>query len=122
MKIERRGKFPGVKVHLDGEEAKRIMEDLQPLIGFDVKKLAKNWKSLGQDSSDIQGAVTALEHGTKLAKKIAKEFASYPSLFDERTEEEIKEELETELKAAGDKLALIEQGKKWNSAKSGMKD
>lgn len=121
MKIERRGKFPGVKVHLDGEEAKRIMEDLAEA-DPDMDVLTKAFKKAGCDAADIQGILTSIEHTTKLAKKIRKEFISYPTLFVERTEEEIKEELETELKAAGDKLALIEQGKKWNSAKSGMKD
>lgn len=114
MKIERRGKYPGVKVHLDGDEARRIMEDCAD-IDTSVKKLLK----LGSDGQIdvVQFLVTSSEHATKLAKKIAKEFSEYPSLFDERTEEEIHAELETEFKAAGDKLAAMKSGKDWKSTK-----
>lgn len=116
MKIEKRGKYPGVKVHLDGDEARRIMEDCVELTSFNAKLLAKGLKNLGQNEGEVQGMITALEHASKLAKKIAKEFKDYPSLFDERTEEEIKVELETEFKASGDKLAAMNNGKDWKGA------
>lgn len=116
MKIEKRGKYPGVKVHLDGEEARRIMEDCNSMLEYSPKAITKMVNIAGGGTEAVQAIVTAFEHARKLAKKIAKEFKDYPSLFDERTEEEIKEELETEFKAAGDKLAAIEKGKDWKGA------
>jgi hypothetical protein len=90
VKIEKRGKYPGVKVHLDRDEVRVF---------------------LGQ-----MGGYPDLV--AKLRREIEKELKEHPDLLEERTPEQIKEELQLELRKAQEKLAKMEQGKQWNGESS----
>lgn len=89
MKIERRGKYPGVKLHLDGEECKILMTD-----GLEYCNLL-------------------LEVGTAVRYAIAND----PTLLEERTEEEIKATLMKEYVESEKKLAHIKDGLDWKKVK-----
>ena len=93
MKIERRGKYPGVKLHLDGEECKAIQE---------VKFL------------NIIGMPKIL---ITLVEKVKEAIKEDPSLLEERTEEEIKATLMKEYVESEKKLKHIKDGLDWKKVK-----
>lgn len=95
MKIEPRGKYPGVKVHLDEKECEAVLTD--------AKKTDKK---------------AFLEFGLKLASKIFKLQQEKPNLLDARTDEEIRAELEEERDKAIKKLAAMDEGKDWKGIKA----
>lgn len=101
MEIERRGKFPGVKIHLDPAEVKAI----GPLASF----LEKIDPIKSVDARPGQKVVI------KLASKIAQQLKEDSSTLQQRTPEEIRTELETERDKAIEKLARLDAGKKWSS-------
>ena len=87
MKLERRGKYPGVKVHLEPEECSAVTDDVGICCPPIIKKLRKLIKRAMKDD---------------------------PSLFDDRTDDEIREELEVERDKSIEKLEKLNGGGKWN--------
>lgn len=115
MKIEKRGKYAGVKVHLEPEECKpfiSLFEDHQ-----------KAGVSKGGMQAGVPGTTTYSTNPTyislavSLGKKISKMLQEYPSLMSPRTEAEIAAELLEEKKAAEKKLAALNAGKDWKAEK-----
>lgn len=94
MQIERRGKYPGVKVHLDEDECKQLaaLATSEPLTGNKTSKVVM-----------------------KLAGKIAAQLKEDKTTLQARTEEEIITELQTERDKAIEKLSKLAAGKAWNS-------
>jgi hypothetical protein len=92
MKLETRGKYPGVKVHLDPDEVKLILEHAPVLKG------------------DIPPTQEFLR---KMAKEIKKLQEKEPTLLDERTPEQIAAILAKEVEAATLKLQRMKDGKDW---------
>ncbi len=102
MKLERRGKYPGVKVHLDDEECKRLI------------KFA--------EETDAPSAVFRSAFAAKLGRKITQLHIEDPTIIMERTPDQIREVLEGELQAATLKLEAIKQGEDWKKHSSGAKE
>ena len=98
MKIEKRGKYAGVKVHLEPDEVEPFM------------KLFHDFTAIGKP---LPTTVTYFSLALKLGKKIVTLMKEEPSLLLERTPEEITLELENELESATLKLAAIKAGKGW---------
>lgn len=93
MKAEKRGKYSGVKLHLDGPECEFYL------------KLSKNpTPKLFAEAGNI---------AVKIGAKIAKLQAEYPSLLKERTKVEIQHELEVELESADKKIKALKSGGNW---------
>lgn len=94
MKIEPRGKYAGVKVHLDGEEAEMFLD------------------FVGGAPTPI-GANKAVKFASKLGEKIRKLQFEVPTLLKERTEEEVKAALLKDQKKIEEQLKAIETGGDW---------
>ena len=99
MKIEKRGKYAGVKVHLTETECELLME-----ITACSDELS---------STDWNGENIAVKFASKLGKKISTLLEECPDLLKPRTPEEIKLELENELESATLKLQAMENGGDW---------
>ena len=100
MKIERRGKYPGVKLHLDGDECKALAHTTDS--GFLNRP----------EFSHISG-----EMMREIRKAVAKAIKEDPTLLDERTEEEIKATLMKEYVESEKKLKHIKDGLDWKKIK-----
>lgn len=103
MEIERRGKYPGVKVHLDPEEIEAI------------NKLADFLKII--DPVKSTSARPGQKLIIKLDSKIAAQVAEDPTTLAKRTEDEIRATLEKERDSAIKKLAAMDDGKEWHLGK-----
>ena len=101
MKIEKRGKYAGVKVHLEPDEVEVFLR-----LDADVAKSP----TLKQA---IEKEITYFSLSAKLGKKIKHLLIEEPDLLQPRTEEEIKAELENEFESAKLKLEAISQKKDW---------
>lgn len=93
MKLERRGKYPGIKLHLDKEECEGINA---------VKYL------------NIIGMPKIL---ITLVNEVKRALEEDPSLLEERTEEEIKATLMKEYVESEKKLKHIKDGLDWKKVK-----
>lgn len=93
MKIEARGKYAGVKVHLDGEEAKEFLQ----------------WVEHKVEKTDTP----VIKFAAKLGGKIAKLMKEVPNLLEDRTEEQIQEALTSDAEKIEKQLAAIKKGKDW---------
>jgi hypothetical protein len=90
IKVESRGKYPGVKLHLEPEEVSVI--------------LAQLGEGQDEDSGDLY------ELNLKMAKKISKLQEETPGLLDERTPEQVKAILVKEVEKAAMQLKMVEAG------------
>ena len=105
MKIEKRGKYAGVKVHLEPEECETFLK-----LAEDVDKADSSIKA----QSTMSGIKpTFMLLSLKLGKKIKNLIADEPNLLAPRTPEEIQAELENEFESAKLKLDAIKKGKDW---------
>lgn len=93
MKLERRGKYPGVKLHLDGEECEKLLSHESPFHG---------------GSGEI---LLMIYH------QVQKAIEDDPTLLEERSEEEIKATLMKEFVESEKKLAHIKDGLDWKKVK-----
>lgn len=95
--VERRGKYPGVKVHFDPEEIKKLTA-LADYLNVELI-----------EATEVKGRKMLI----KLAGKIKLVMEEDPSTLDERTPEEIIQVLEKERDSAIAKLAKIGAGQDW---------
>ena len=93
MKIEPRGKYPGVKVHLDEKETAEILTVSRAKSQDDDIAMCRFVEKLGRKIRDLQ--------------------AETPTLLEPRTEEEIRAELIEERDKSIAKLAAMDQGQDW---------
>lgn len=103
IKVEARGKYPGVKVHLDREHCEILLA------------LAADYKKAGNDKKQAAPSYFSLAVG--IGKKIASLKEEMPNLLEERTEEQIHATLSKELIESQEKLAAIGKGADWTKIK-----
>lgn len=99
MKIEKRGKYAGVKVHLEPDEVQPFLDVYQDYVQA----------GMGTPT----GVIDYFSLSVKLGKKIKQLIADEPNLLKPRTPEEIEAELKNEFESAKLKLAAMKQGKDW---------
>lgn len=88
IKLEPRGKYAGIKVHLSKEDVEAILSSKEaPAVGMDL--------------------VQAIRKGTK------KLMLKVPNLLADRTIDDIKKELKLEMEKSKLKLEAIEKGQDW---------
>ena len=105
MKIEKRGKYAGVKVHLEPEECEVFLK-----LASDVEMANSSIKA----QETLSGVhPNHLLLSLKLGKKINQLIKDEPNLLKARTPEEIQAELENEYESAKLKLEAINKGKDW---------
>ena len=107
MKIEKRGKYAGVKVHLEPDECEAFIKLAQ-----DQEKVEGEGANSPHPSYPPKG-FNYMTLSTKLGKKISKLLKEEPSLLKERTPEEIQHELEVELESAQKKIHALKTGGNW---------
>lgn len=96
MKVEPRGKYPGVKIHWDKEEVEKFM--------------ALYEQGLFNDPESLRFLNT-------LGRTIKKEREQNPKLLEERTPEEIAVALKKEEVAAREKQKVLAAGQDWTKVK-----
>lgn len=101
MKIEPRGKYAGVKVHLDGEEAGLFLE------------WAEEYHSYPQTKLHPDKDVKVINFASKLGGKIQKLVGEMPNLLEDRTEEQIEKSLKGDAEKIEKQLKAIKKGKDW---------
>ncbi len=118
MKLEKRGKYPGVKIRLDEHEAKVFID-----LAIAVKA----------SQIPLSPAASYLTLSAQIGKSIKKMVEADPSVLAPRSEEEIAATLIEEAEKANLKLKALKKGEDWtgikpppklsilNSAKGGMK-
>jgi hypothetical protein len=107
MKIEKRGKYPGVKVHLEKDECEVLLA------------LAANYEIAYPKGSPILdgGSHNYISLSAKMGRKIKLLLAEEPNLLTERTEEEVIAALSKESIESAEKLAAIGKGVDWTKVK-----
>lgn len=103
MKIEPRGKYAGVKVHLDGDEAAMFLEW--------VKNGSKAPIYIPAQSEPV------ITFASKLGGKIQKLISEVPNLLEDRTEEQIKASMEKDLAKIHAQQEAMAKGKDWKAVK-----
>lgn len=107
MKIEPRGKYPGIKVHLDEKEAETFLT-LFDTVGI----IDDSYLSLFMFPATHE---QVLKLTSKIGQAIRKLLTESPDVLkDTRTPEEIRAALEHERDSAIEKLHKMLQGEKWN--------
>lgn len=104
MKIEKRGKYAGVKVHLDEKECEELIQIA--LLSGDM-----NYSPFPPENKGM--VQIAFGFGQKLGKKIHALIEKEPDLLKERTPEQVQHELEVELESATLKIAAMKNGGNW---------
>lgn len=98
MKVETRGKYPGVKLHLEPDEAKVLINY------FDEDACGHQL-----DVHDIAPSTLALKMGKKIKDLLAHE----PGLLDDRSPEQIAAILAKEAEKAALQLEAMKKGEDW---------
>lgn len=100
MKVESRGKYPGVKLHLDPEECEVLMA------------VETTWINPNAPGSLTKIAIP-LNLAMKMGKSIKELLKEQPELLEERTQEQIAAILAKETEKAGIQLNCLKNGKDW---------
>lgn len=104
MKIERRGKYPGVKVHLDPEECEAFI------------KFADDKLTADHPISDAPPAKpTYFSVSLKIGKKMKKIMADAPDFLSDRTPEQVKESLLKDHAKIQEQLKAMDEKKDWKT-------
>lgn len=107
MKIEKRGKYPGVKVHLEPDEC-------QAFIAFAKDaEVALNKSNSIEHFTGHSGPPTYFSISQKIGSKLAKLMVDEPNLLIERTEDEILASMEKDLAKINQQKAAIAMKKDW---------
>lgn len=99
MKIEPRGKFGGVKIHLDASECQELM----------------GATPAGQTL--LVNTSVALKFTASLSQKLKKLIKEVPDLLADKSPDQIKKELELEAKKSIAKLQALAGGKPWDPSR-----
>lgn len=102
MKAEARGKYPGVKLHLDGEECKALL----------------SWYNMYRTGGEIVPVAVPLEFTRKASKHIKELRANHPDMLKDRTDAKIRAALLRDLEKIETQLSALEKGKDWTQVKS----
>jgi hypothetical protein len=103
IKVEKRGKYGGVKIHLDPEEAKALMESA-PILGDNADLY---------EQKSMQLLTVPLKLALKMGKKIGELAQAEPDLFNDRTPEEVAAILAKEVEKASLQLNAVKSGSQW---------
>lgn len=98
MKIEPRGKYAGVKVHLDEAECQTLLSI---------------YEARGDDS-DFDKDNNSFNFSVALGRMIYKLLQKEPGLFKERSHAQVYDALLLEYEEAMKKLDRMDRGEKWN--------
>ena len=99
MKIEPRGKYAGVKVHLDGDEAEMFLA----------------WAGLKTMVTTQHKEV--INFASKLGSKIQRLIEEIPNLLEDRTEEQIQLALTGDAEKIEKQLKALKKGQDWKAVK-----
>lgn len=99
IKVETRGKYPGVKIHLDAEEAQQLIEACELIPGHYEAQPTPVSQSFG---------ITK-----KMGMKIKQLLAQEPHLLQERSPEQIAAILAKESEKAALQLEALKTGQDW---------
>lgn len=98
IKIEKRGKYPGVKVHLEPDECEAFIN------------LAKDAEKVELIKSPVKSYLTV---AIKIGKKMLSVAAEQPDFLIERTPEQVKESLLKDQAKIEEQLKAMGMGKDW---------
>ena len=104
MQIEMRPKHAGVKIHLDGDECKTILDY------YTHNKTSAPTLTAVVSSNPL---AFPYQHVTKLGKKIKALLAEEPLLLDDRTEEQVQAALLRDQEKITKQLKAMETGEDW---------
>lgn len=105
MKVEPRGKFGGVKIHLDAEEAQVLLDNLGGLNDpGSLSKIDYKIKDSGEKT------IVMLNIGLKMGYKIRDLLKDNPKLLEDRSQEEVIAILAKEAEKAKLQLERAEKG------------
>jgi hypothetical protein len=113
MKLERRGKFAGVKIHLDADECHRLSDTYSPsrkLLLNDITALVcKASVKIHLTAKECQDILSfkhfiPLDIQKDMSASIKKAITKDPTILDKRTPEQVKEALENEQEKAETRL------------------
>ena len=109
-KIEPRGKYAGVKIHLNGEECQRLLD------------WRKRWKAAAKLKTDstikaLADAQEAIEFTKEVAKAIEKLLIERPDLLQDRTEEQVAAALQKDKDKIEAQQAAMKSKKDWKKVK-----
>ena len=102
-KSDRRGKYPGIKAHLDEADCQELLEWYKHL-----KEGTKSSKELMPEG---------IQFAKRLAKTVKEVLAENPDLLEERTPEQVREALEKDQKKIQEQLATMKSGDDWKKVK-----
>ena len=109
MKIEPRGKYAGIKVHLDEKEVQEILDTMDAansgLAHIHPHDVSYDLSNLGE------------KFLTKLGKKVREVMKEKPNLLEPRTDEEVALELASEYESAKAKIATLKAKGDWKKVK-----
>jgi hypothetical protein len=98
MKVEPRGKYGGVKIHLEPEECNKLMQ------------AAENATKHGTPAPWI---VVPLNLAIQMGKSVKELLESEPALLEDRTPEQVAAILAKEAEKAALQLNAVKSGKQW---------
>ena len=108
MDLERRSKYPGVKIHLEGHECQAYLDWLeQAKLHLKGKGDIKLFETLEE--------LVMMTYTRQIARLIKKAAKKDPNLLMPRTAEQVKAQLEKEQTKAAEKLARMAGGETWNA-------
>lgn len=120
MKIETRGKYPGVKIHLDPDECQKLESGVLDLKSLPdpEKAVADGWVAWHKwldhaDSGAIVELLTTARLGMKMGKMVKELQEENPDLLTERTPEQIAAILAKESEKARLQLEALKKGANW---------
>lgn len=99
MKIEKRGKYAGVKIHLDAEECSKLIRAAE----IEDFRQANNLKPI----------VVPLKLAIQMGQEIRNLLKEEPNLLQDRSSEEVAAILAKEVEKAQMQLNAVKSGKKW---------
>lgn len=116
MKCEPRGKYSGVKVHLDEEECKTLLAAAEGIAIdelYHTPTLVTACLAMLGDSGTLKTLQDVIEHVRMLGEHIRKLLKQEPGLLNERTPEQIAAILAKESEKAALQLKALQSGAEW---------
>lgn len=127
MKLEPRGKYAGVKIHLDGEEVKALLEGVggpypavpPPLDDASLEEKLKEIvkKSVLTSGIDVKWVKVPGTFMVDLYNHIKALMKEEPDLLEDKSPEKVAEVLQYEADKAAEKLIKLKEGGEWQKVK-----
>lgn len=107
MKLEPRGKFGGVKIHLDANETQQLLNATAAPFEGALHKVPVTNLQISAQLADRMG------------RKVRELMKEHTDLLQDKSPEQVAKELQLEIDKSQKKLQLLAGGNKW-SAKDGL--